>query len=206
MRIRLPFLAIPLLAVVLGACGGSSSSKAPTAGGATATYAGSGAPPSAGGGTTPSKGGTANGGGKAVDACSLVTANDVEKLIGAATAKPVTNSGDPGTTSRCRWEGAPPPSTVAPATIDITVSQVPVDPGLAYALRSEGASGEAHGRVIDGLGDVAVVESSIPSNAECKVLKGVHLLSIEYSGTKPDGVERQDDVVGLCRTALPKLG
>jgi hypothetical protein len=135
------------------------------------------------------------------DACKLLTLQEVTPLVtGSSPGSPVTSSGQTNQVM-CRWDT---PDTLQDVVLTVTnmPSSVPVS-DLKLALTSE--AHDPGNKAVSGLGDVALVSSVIPPNAEVKVLLGHLLLDVEYSSDDPLGSTRQDDVVALAKLAFGRL-
>ena len=98
---------------LLAGCGGSDDSGGPAAAAAPTDGAVQSAPAPA-----------AAAAAAAVDACTLLTNDEVAKLFPQPTSKPVTGS-QPGE-STCRWEGGADPSSVPPDLV-LDVAMTPKD-------------------------------------------------------------------------------
>src|SRR5262249_31829403 len=124
------------------------------------------------------------------DACKLLTTQEGEPLV------PGTNPGTSGNSSpgpnevMCRWA-----TETTLQDVVVSVTQLPSSVPAAQLKLSLQAEGKDPGnKIVSGFGDVAIVTSAIPANAEVKVLNGHTLLSVEYSSDNPLGSTRQDDV------------
>ena len=137
------------------------------------------------------------------DACKLLTQDEVTSLVPTATqGTPVktTSANGPNNEVMCRWDA---PDTVQ----DILVSVTSLPSSIPSAQLKAGLAAEARdsGKTVSGLGDYAIVTSTIPPDAEAKVLVGHLLLDVEYSSSDPLGSTRQDDVVSAARLAFGRL-
>jgi len=137
-----------------------------------------------------------------VDACTLLTNDEVAKLFPQPTSKPVTGS-QPGE-STCRWEGGADPSSVPPDLV-LDVAVTPKDFPLDQAKGSLTAEGKEDGnQVITDLGDVGIVKSAIDGVATVTWIQGPYLVSLDLSAS---GAEKQHDaVVATARAASARIG
>jgi hypothetical protein len=135
------------------------------------------------------------------DACKLLTLEEVTPLVtGATPGKPVTNAGRTNEVM-CRWDT---PDTLQ--DIVLTVTNMPSSvPGAELKAALAAEAKDPGNKAVSGLGDIALVSSVIPPNAEVKVLVGRLLLDVEYSSNDPLGSTRQDDVVALAKLAFGRL-
>ena len=138
-----------------------------------------------------------------VDACTLLTTDEVAKLFPQPASKPVTAS-QPGE-SVCRWEGGADPSSVPPDLV-LDVNTIPKDFPLEQAKQTLrlNPSADEHGQVVDGLGDAANVKSTTNGSATVVWIQAPYLVSLDLSAT---GAETQHDaVVATARAASCRLG
>lgn len=149
--------------VVLGACGSGASPNAatPTTGlagtstavGSTGSTAGAGVPDF-----------------QAVDACSLLPTPAVAPLVPDPAAQGHENPTPVGTDYVCKWESQSDASLVPPS-LELRVSKAPPEP-LGLIKQSFTVEAADHnGRVVEGLGDAALVQSVIAGSAEVKVVR-----------------------------------
>ena len=136
-----------------------------------------------------------------VDACCLLTTDEVSPLVAQPTSKPL-DSGNPGDKA-CRWEGGdqsngPPPDLVL--VINDSLKQAPADQ-VKQALQSEASDG---GKVVDGLGDFGIVRSTNPGTASVVAIRGPFLITMDLDAAGADF--RRDAVAALAKTAVGRLG
>ncbi len=139
-----------------------------------------------------------------VDACTLLTNDEVAKLFPQPTSKAV-DSSQPGE-STCRWEGGADPSSVPPDLV-LDVRALPKDFPLDQAkqsLRLEPDAQESRHKWSTDLGDAANVKSTIDGIATVTWIQGPYLVSIDLSAK---GAETQHDaVVAAAHAASGRLG
>ena len=183
---------------LLAGCGGSDGSGSPAA-----------APPTSDAAAAASTDGAAQSAPAAgrsccpVDACTLLTNDEVAKLFPQPTSKPVTAS-QPGE-STCRWEGGADPSSVPPDLV-LDVRALPKDFPLDQAKQSLRLQSRRKddGKSVDGLGDAANVKSTIDGIATVTWIQGPYLVSLDLSAK---GAETQHDaVVAAAHAASGRLG
>ena len=188
--------------VLLGACGGGDSKNSTNTPAAKATVAPSAAATKgATAAASPTTASKPSGQGKVpADACALLTADEVHTLLPTAGAGKKTNAtGGPGqTVVGCQWA-----LETAVGTIDVKVSTLPSGTTPDIIKSSYRAEATDSGRVVDGIGDFAIVTSAISADTEVKVLAGGLLLDIELQqlGAK----DKQDAVIALAKAALGRL-
>lgn len=182
-RIRPSLLAAATCAaLVLAACGGPAATTGP--GGPGATAAGDGATQGSGGTQNPG-GGTATtpptGGGGTVDACTLLTADDIKAVTGYAVAKARPTAQNIVFPSGCEWELVA--KEIVPPSI---VLGIMTTGGKAYYDTYFKPYNEEQGNTpIAGLGDEAV---DVDFGA-VMVLKGENLFNLQYLGEQAYEVE-----------------
>jgi hypothetical protein len=137
-----------------------------------------------------------------VDACTLLTTDEVAQLFPQPTSKAV-DASQPGE-STCRWEGGADPSNVPPDLV-LDVRAMPKDFPLDQAKGSLAAEGKQDGnQVISDLGDIGIVKSAIDGVATVTWIQSPYLVSIDLSAT---GAEKQHDaVVTTARAASARIG
>jgi hypothetical protein len=135
------------------------------------------------------------------DACKLLTTQEVEPLVTG------TNPGTSATTSPgpnevvCRWE-----TETTLQDVVVTVTQLPSSVPSSQLKLSLQVEGKDQGnKIVSGFGDVAIVTSSIPADADVKVLSGHTLLDVDYMSDNPLASTRQDDVVALAKLAYGRM-
>lgn len=188
-------------AALLGACGGSDS-KSPTNSSAAKESTGPSAATSgastAANPTTASK--PSGQGTLPADPCALLTADEVHAILPTAgDGQKANEAGGPGQqVVVCHWE-----LSDAVGTIDVKVSTLPTGISPDTIKSSYGAEAKDSGRVLDGIGDFAIVTSVITADTEVKVLTGTLLLDVELQqlGAK----DKQDAVIALAKAALGRL-
>lgn len=183
-----------VVAVALGACGGSDSK--PASSGGPTTPASSAAVP-----TTPTPAGKPATGAafKPVDACSLLDTADVAPLVPDPKAEGHENPTPVGTEYVCRWDS----QSGIVDWIDLTVAKAP-PVSLTMVKQSFAVEAADHnGRVIDDLGDAALVQSVIPASAEVKVVRGPYYLGLHLGAF--GARDHQDEVLSLARKAVAHL-
>jgi len=197
MLIRAMGLIMLLLAGAIAvACGGGDSKKTPT----TTTQA---TVPAASP-TTQTTGSSSGGASGSVpdDACALITLDQVKQLIPDATAgQPSKNSTANVRTSGCYW-------TSAGSTLSLKVEFSTLPPSaprdaVKRSLQTELNDAGSNGKELSGIGDYAIVTSSVAVDSELKALVGGILLRIDLNG---DGARAKlDDLAPLARAIAPKL-
>ena len=137
-----------------------------------------------------------------IDACTLLTTDEVAQLFPQPSSKPV-DSSQPGE-SVCRWEGAADSSTVPPDLV-LDVAAMPQDFPVDEAKGSLTAEGHEDGnQVIADLGEAAIVKSAIDGIATVTWIQGPYLVSLDLSAK---GAETQHDaVVTAARAASARIG
>ena len=137
-----------------------------------------------------------------VDACALLTTDDVAHLFPQPASKPV-DSSQPGQ-SVCRWEGTADPSRVPPDLV-LQIAEMPKDFPIDQAKGSLAAEGSEEGnQVIADLGEVGIVKSAIDGIATVTWIQGPYLVSLDLSA---NGAETQHDaVVATARAASARIG
>ncbi len=204
-------LAVPLAAtVLLAACGGGASpspagqapAALPTAATSTPAAAGNATAAPVGDPTAPP---AATG---PVDACALLTVDEVATLVADTTAEPSTSEGGPIPSYSCTWNAA-----VSDGMIPVSLA-VTVTPGFVSGsgatpdfvktmIQAEGSNAENNGRVVDGLGDAASVTSIVKFDATAQFLQGDTLAQLVL--TAEDAPTKQDAVVELAKLVEGRL-
>ena len=143
-----------------------------------------------------------------VDACDLLTADEVATLVADAAAEASTSEGGPITSYTCTWNAA-----ISNGMIPISVA-VTASPGFVSGsgatpdfvrtmIEAEGSDAENGGRVVDGLGDAASVTSIVSFDATVQFLQGDTLVQVVL--TAEDAPSKQDAVVDLARAVAGRL-
>ena len=207
-------LAVPALfaaSLALAACGGGASPAPATidpGGAARATTAPAQESPAAG---TPAAGDPATPAPAAagpIDACALLSADEVATLVADATAEPAASEGGPIPSYTCTWNAA-----ISNGMIPISLA-VTATPGFVSAsgstpdfvktmIEAEGSNAENNGRVVDGLGDAASVTSIAKFDATAQFLQGDTLVQVVL--TADDAPTKQDAVVELARSVAGRI-
>ena len=189
---RLLGFAVPVLAIALVGCGGSTGSPSADAGGASiapsaAASVAPAASPSAQPSAAPSVPASA-GAGTGATACALVTAAEAGQILGMSG---VTTVETPGEISFCIYNDS--------AGAGIAASSLMVRGGsAAFGIWKSGAGV----RQVDGLGDDAVFD---PSSATLLVLSGDAIYSVTAGlGDEPED-QRLEWERGFAMTALGRL-
>ena len=185
---------LALLAVLVAACGGGAGSTTAPAGstggggGATATQA------PGGGGTTTQP--PAAGGGGTVDACTFLTAADIQAVTGHA-VKSTSKGRQIGIfASSCLWDLTDDAAIVPPSI----VLKIMTSGGKDNYDRYFGPFYEEFGyEPIEGLGD----EAADAGGGAVLVLSGDVLLDLQYVAMKPDDA---DVAAELARKVVANLG
>jgi ABC-type transport system substrate-binding protein len=216
---RRTLLAVSLLAatLALAACGGAStvapstatSGSTPAAQPSAASASQPDAPASADPGT-PSSDPSAPAVSGRVDVCALLTAGDVAAIVPGAVATAGEPDGGPITSYSCTWDEASPANPI-PASLSVKVSpnfisQSQPLSGFTPDLLKQITSGAAinnGGAVIDGLGDLGVVDPVSHLGPEVQFFAGDAMVSLDYSAT--DGLSKQDAVVAVARLVAGRL-
>jgi hypothetical protein len=204
-------LGIPLAAALtLAACGGGTSpapaTSGPGAGGsqpAATTRAPAGSAPAET--EAPSAPPAASG---PVDACALLTADEVATLVPQATATPSASEDGPIPSYTCTWDAAISKGTI-PVSLKVTVSPSFVSGSgqtldfITAMIKAEGTDPDNGGRVVDGLGDAASVTSMVKFDAEVQFVEGDMLVQVDYTGD--DAPSKQDAVIELAYAVSGRL-
>jgi Protein of unknown function (DUF3558) len=143
--------------------------------------------------TTPSGGGPALTG---MDFCALLSATEVATVTtGTAEATPQPAHEAQGiTTGGCTWD-------TATDKLQVTVlSGIPVG---QLRLSFDTERNDNNGRVVDGLGDFAVVFSDTPIGADVKVIHATLAVIVDLVGPGASG--KQDAMVTLARSVVSHL-
>jgi hypothetical protein len=136
------------------------------------------------------------------DACKLLTADEVGTLVANADAgKPDSANAGGVKQVECNWET----QDLTVQTLHLAVITVPPQTTAAAIKAALLAEAKDDGKTVSGLGDAAIVTSSIPGDAEVKVLTGKLILSLDYQSQDPPGGSKQDDVVALAKLAVGRL-
>jgi len=207
-------LAVPVLlaaCLALAACGGAASPAPATAdpgsaGGATTAPAP--ASPASG---TPAAGDPATPAPAAagpIDACALLTADEVATLVADATAEPSTSEGGSIPSYTCTWNaaisnGMIPVSLAVTATPRFVSASGSTPDFVKTMIEAEGSNPENNGRVVDGLGDAGSVTSIAKFDATAQFLQGDTLVQVVL--TADDAPTKQDAVVELARSVAARL-
>lgn len=212
-RVSLTLLTLFSLGALLVACGGGSSKSSATnkARDSSAASGATDAPKTSSRDSTSAATNAKKSSGQAatadlsnVDACSLLTADEVGSLVPQPTSKALPASAGAVSEIGCRWEGAVPSGAVVPPDLVLTVAAMPAGVPLDDVKLALTAEAKSHGKVIDGLGDIGVVESVIPGQATLKAVANGVLFSLDLSA---QGAEEQlDAVASLGKAALGRLG
>lgn len=184
---RLTFIPAAGLALLLAACGDSSTPSSPTAGAPT--------PPPEAQSQAPVQSMTAQGGDISAKVCGLLDAGEVESILGASPdAKPSPQAVKEGVASGgCIWEIAG-----SGGELRITVVEA-TDEANAALIMDEPIEGEA----LSGLGDQAGVSTKADYRVEVASRTGSRLVTVRASGM---GItDRKDAVVAVARAAVAKL-
>jgi hypothetical protein len=138
-----------------------------------------------------------------VDACTLLTTDEVAKLFPQPTSEPVESS-QPGE-SLCRWEGVPESGSIVPPDLVLDVAAMPADFPVDQAEQALAVEAkEQGGQVLGDLGSGGAVKSSIDGVATVTWIQGPYLVSLDLSA---NGAETQHDaVVAAARAASGRLG
>ncbi len=138
-----------------------------------------------------------------VDACTLLTTDEVAQLFPQPTSKAV-DSSQPGQ-SVCRWEGVSDADNFVPPDLVLQVAAMPKDFPFDQAKGSLTVEGNEDGnQVIEDLGDVGMVKSSIDGIATVTWIQGPYLVSLDLSA---HGAETQHDAaVTAARAVSGRLG
>ena len=173
--LRARLLAVSALAAAtLAACGGGpSGASAPDVPCATSGTASTG---TGGAGTTQRPGG-----GGSVDACTLLTADDIKAVTGYAVSKAVPTAANIVFPSGCEWELVA--SEIVPPSIVLSIM---TSGGRSYyATYFKPYNGEEGRTPIAGLGDEAVDDGF----GAVMVVKGDNLFNLQYLGDKDHATE-----------------
>ena len=145
-----------------------------------------------------------------VDGCSVVRAADLQPLAAAAKVAPGTPGTDGVGSRKCKYEWGP-GNSIQSGHSFLTVSVTPVSkmfPGMdisiiRQALTAAAQAGKPNNAVIPGLGDVAVYESSDPTQAKATaVFKGqMIIVSLETQNART----QKDQVAALLKIAAGRL-
>jgi hypothetical protein len=140
---------------------------------------------------------------EAVDACTLLTTDDVAQLFPKPTSKTVDTS--QAGESTCRWEGVAASDSIVPPDLVLDIAAMPKDFPVDQAKQSLTAEGSEDGnQVISDLGDLGIVKSAIDGIATVTWIQGPYLVSIDLSA---NGAETQHDaVVTTARAASARIG
>lgn len=211
---------MPLAAALLvAACGGGGSADAVN-GGAVATPAAAAATPAAAAATPAAVDPTAASAAESaaptaptaavgpVDACALLTSDEIATLVKDATATASSDEASPIPSYTCTWNAATSDGMI-PAAITLTVTPTFVSAAgstidfMKAMLKAEGDDPENKGRVVDGLGDIGVVTSVVKFDAEAKFIHDDALVVLAL--TREDAPTQQDAVVDLARAVDRRL-
>lgn len=168
-KIRTRLLALAATtAVAIAACGGAATTSAPGGGGATQP---AGATQSTGGGVPTQQ----PGGGQTVDACSLLTAEDIKAVTGYAIDKAVPGPQGGVFASGCEW-GLIAENEIIPPSI---VLGIMTTGGKAFYDQFFAPFENADGnKPISGLGDKAIDVGA----STVQVIKGDAFFNLQYLG------------------------
>ncbi len=143
-----------------------------------------------------------------IDACALLTADEVATLVTGATAEPSTSEGGPIPSYTCTWnaavsDGMIPVSLAATATPGFVSGSGATPDFVKAVIEAEGGDAENNGRVVDGLGDAASVTSIVKFDATAQFLQGDTLVQLVL--TAADAPSKQDAVVELAKLVEGRL-
>jgi hypothetical protein len=142
-----------------------------------------------------------------IDACALLSPDEVAPLVADATAESSTSEGGPVPSFSCTWNAAV--SSGIPVSLAVTAAPGFVSGSGTTAdfvkamIEAEGNDAENGGRVVDGLGDAASVTSIVKFDATAQFLQGDTLVQVVF--TADDAPSRQDAVVELARAVAGRL-
>jgi hypothetical protein len=149
---------------------------------------------------------------KARDACSLLTAAEIQTLAGGATAGTGTAGPDDALGSRTcqyRWGTG---NNVQSGRSYLNVSSTEISkafPGtkpsiVAQGLLARGQAGKPDTAVIPGIGDAALYESNDPIRVVTTTLAKGYMLIVSLESK--DARAQKDQIIGLLKAAAGRLG
>jgi hypothetical protein len=183
---RLTFIPAAGLALLLAACGDSSTPSTPTAGAP---------PPPEAKAQAPVQSTTAQAGDISEKVCGLLEAGDVESILGASPdAKPSPQPVKEGVArGGCIWEIAG-----GGGELRITVVEATDEANAALVLDAP-----VEGEALSGLGDQAGVSTKGDYRVEVVSRTGMQLVTVRASGMGM--TDRKDAVVAVARAVVAKL-
>jgi len=192
--------------LALAACGGGATQAPATPGTGQAAGLPTAAPTTAGEAAAETAPPAAAAG--PIDACALLTADEVAPLVPEPTPTPEASEDGPIPTYSCEWSAAN-PDTMIPVSVAVSVSPGFVSGSGASPdfvktmIAAEGSDPDNGGRIVDGLGDAASVTSMVAFDATVQFLEGDTLVAVTYTGE--NGAAKQDAVVELARVVEGRL-
>lgn len=192
-------LAVCAAATVSWACGGdstASSTSTPKSDSVSPTSVPANASTSA---SPTSGGGSASTAKLPADACALLTADDVHKLAPTAGEGKNTSKASAGSLPgvSCRWEWAE-----GISSLDVTVSSLPAGSAGTFKTSLQ-AEVKSPGRELSGMGDFAIVKSSIAADVTVRVLIKGLLVDVDLNGL--GARDKMELVVALAKAAIARL-
>jgi hypothetical protein len=145
-----------------------------------------------------------------VDVCAMLSTSDVATIVPDATTEAADAGAGPVAQYGCSWTAGT-ASNGIPASLSVTVapnfiSQSQAASGLAPEMVKQIASGAATndgGSVIDGLGDLGVVDPVSHLGPQVTFFAGDAMVQLDY--TASDGLAKQDAVVDVARLVAGRL-